>query len=271
MAVNERMREMWNSEEQATSWPRRERVTTVVTPPLLEMLALQPGERVLEIGSGGGLVAIEAGRIVGEGGAVLGFDLSAPLVKLATERATAAGATNVRFVAGDAQVDAIPGGPYDVATSQFGVMFFSDSTAAFANIRRSLKPGARLRFAGWLPAEKNAWYPGRVLAPYQPPPPPSPDGNPPPGPFSLGDPAYVKEILDAAGFANVRCEERSFEAVVPEDSMFDSIRVEILKLDPERAAQAQRDVDALAASLRTSDGQSRLQLAPLFVQAVNPA
>src|SRR5205823_5753396 len=91
MAVNQQQREQWNDENQATLWPKRERITTCVTRPLLDLLALQPGERVLEIGSGGGLAAIEAANAVAPSGEVVGFDLSAPLVNLATNRAAEAG------------------------------------------------------------------------------------------------------------------------------------------------------------------------------------
>src|SRR2546423_1224449 len=55
MQVNQQQREQWNAEDQARLWPKRERITTCVTRPLLDHLALEPGERVLEIGSGGGL------------------------------------------------------------------------------------------------------------------------------------------------------------------------------------------------------------------------
>src|SRR5207302_291610 len=119
-AVNQQQREQWNDENQATLWPKRERITTCVTRPLLDLLALQPGERVLEIGAGGGLAAIEAANAVAPSGEVVGFDLSAPLVNLATNRAAEADVPNVRFVVGDAQVDDIPGAPFttDVAVPE---------------------------------------------------------------------------------------------------------------------------------------------------------
>src|SRR5438067_2645107 len=122
-AVNQQQREQWNDGKQARLWPKRERITTCATGPLLNLLSPQPGERMLEIGCGGGLVAIEAAKAVAPSGRVVGFDLSAPLAKLATSRAQAAGVANVRFVVGDAQVDDIPDAPFDATMSQFGVMF----------------------------------------------------------------------------------------------------------------------------------------------------
>ena len=140
----------WNATRQATAWPKRERITLNVTPLLLAALALRPGERVLDIGSGGGLAAIEAAGIVGEGGSVTGFDISEPLTGLANERAKAAGRTNARFIAGDAQTGDIPGAPFDAAMSQFGVMFFDEPVMAFRNIRRHLRDDGRiaLRYCG---------------------------------------------------------------------------------------------------------------------------
>jgi len=264
MPANQSQREQWNADAQVRNWPKRERVTTAITAPLLELLAPQPGERLLEVGSGGGLAAIEAARAVGPAGAVTGFDLSAGLCALATQRAAGASLANLRFVAGDAQVDTIPGAPFDAAMSQFGVMFFEDPVAAFTNIRRHLRPGGRIAFAAWQPPAKNAWFPGAVFARYAPPPPPPPPdaAGPPPGPFAFGDPAYVRGILTAAGFDDVRHDEIEREVAVPEDSLYTRDMLDGLRLDPARAEQAWADVQALVATLRAADGTLRLRLAP---------
>ena len=66
---------------------------------------------------------------------MIGVDISDALVRLARTRADEAGAGNVVFVVADAQTDELPGGPFDVATSKFGVMFFADPVGAFTNIR----------------------------------------------------------------------------------------------------------------------------------------
>lgn len=275
MTANEAQRAQWNAEHQATTWPKRERLTTEVTPRLLRELAPQPGERILEIGSGGGLAAMAIARAVAPAGAVVGFDLSAPLVGLATSRAADAGLANVRFVAGDAQTDDIPGGPFDAATSQFGVMFFADPTAAFTNIRRHLKPGARLVFACWQGPAQNAWFPISVMAKYVPPPaqPPAPSsgppGGPPPSPFAFADPAYVRGVLEGAGFTEFSCEPLAIDVAVPDGALFDRTTLTQFRIADERLDEAWSELEAFGASFKRDDGLLHLTLAPLIVRAVS--
>ena len=269
-AVNQQQREQWNAENQAKLWPKRERITACVTTPLLDLLALQQGERVLEIGCGGGLAAIEASKAVAPAGEVVGFDISAPLTQLATSRARATGSRNVRFVVGDAQVDEIPGAPFDAAMSQFGVMFFSDPVSAFLNIRRHLRPAGRIAFACWQSATDNPWFPGPILARYMATPPPNPRGTPAPGPFAFADREYVRQVLGRAGFETVSCEPFTAELAVPEDSVFDRETVDT-RVDEDKRDQAWRDLQELAASMRRRDGHLQVHLAAQFVTARNPA
>jgi SAM-dependent methyltransferase len=266
--ANEQERKRWNTPEFAASWPRRgETITTRTTAPLLELLALRAGERVLDIGCGGGLLAIEAARTVGPGGSVAGFDISEPLTQLATTRAEEAGLGNVTFTAGDAQVDAIAGGPFDAIESQFGVMFFADPTAAFKNIRRHLKVGARLAFACWQPAARNLWFQGLALAKYMPPPPPTTHGGPPPGPFAFGDVAYVRSILEPAGFGSVACRPESFDAPMPDDNPYQRDMVTALGLDEATTEKAWQELQALGETFRAADGKLHITLNPQFITA----
>lgn len=272
MAANEAQRARWNADAQVRGWPKRERLTTVVTPGLIARLGPQPGERVFEIGCGGGLAAIELARAVAPGGSVVGIDLSEGLVALASQRAEAAGIANVRFVAGDAQTDPVPGGPFDAATSQFGVMFFEDPVAAFANIRRYLRPGGRLAFACWDAAPKNRWFPIEVIMRFAPPPaaPAPAEGAAPTGPFAFADRDFVRRVLDRAGFTDVAIAEDALETKVPYDTVYERESLQGWRVAPERLDEAWQAVEEYAKPMLTADGELRARLAVQFVTARAP-
>ena len=82
-------------------------------------------------------------------------------------------------------------------------MFFSDPTAAFANIVRGLRPGGRIAFVCWQPVANNEWITVLSAAAAQHIPLPPPDDPGSPGPFSLGDRQRLAAVLDAAGFVDV--------------------------------------------------------------------
>jgi SAM-dependent methyltransferase len=154
-------------------------------------------DRVLDIGCGAGQTTREAARAAAEG-SVVGVDVSAELLEVARRRAADEGLRNVGFELGDAQVHPFPAAHFDLCISRFGVMFFADPAAAFANIGRAMRPGARLVLMMWQSQERNEWATAiqRALAPEA-------AASASAAAFSLGDPAIAAGILTRAGFASV--------------------------------------------------------------------
>ncbi|MFW6723814.1 class I SAM-dependent methyltransferase [Streptomyces sp. MAR4 CNY-716] len=167
---------------------------------------VQPDDRVLDVGCGCGQTTRVAAALAA-GGSALGVDLSAAMLAQARARAAEEGLANVGFEQADAQVHDFADGAYDVAISRFGVMFFADPVAAFANVRRALRPAGRLAFVCWRAPEESEYsgVPRAALGPYATLPPPGGSATEP-GPNSLADPEHVREVLGGAGFADVQLE-----------------------------------------------------------------
>ena len=126
ITANEGQRRQWNGDVRLSAWRQREPMTAGVTAMLLEHAGLQPGEKVLDVGSGSGRSAIAAAHQVGPLGEVVGADISERLMAVARRRTSAESVTNARFLMADVQTAVVDGGPFDVAISQFGVMFFDE-------------------------------------------------------------------------------------------------------------------------------------------------
>ena len=118
------------------------------------MPAGQDGQNVLDVGCGCGDATILAARATASGHA-LGADFSRIQVAEARRLAAAADVANVRFEVADAQVHPFGAGVFDVVLSNFGVMFFEDPAAAFANLRKALRRGGRLAFVCWRTRDEN--------------------------------------------------------------------------------------------------------------------
>jgi SAM-dependent methyltransferase len=267
--ANEFERRRWNDERWTAVWPKREQLTDEVTQYLLEALALRPGERVLDVGCGGGKTSIAAAQAVGTQGAVVGADVSAPLNRLAERRAAEAGLANVRFCVADVQTDAVPGGPFDVAMSQFGVMFFDEPIVAFGNIRAQLEPGARIAFACWQSIEQNPWFFAAAVAEFAPPPPAPEPGKSSTGPFALAEPEVTTGILEAAGFAEVRRTPHELEVEAPRDAIVDEDQLRFMGVPEDKLPAAQAAVDQHMRQFEVDSQSSRFPLAFQIFRAAN--
>ena len=203
------MAEYWNGRPASVWVAEAERLDSMLAPfgrRLLAAAALESGERVLDVGCGNGALSLEAARAVGSGGHVTGLDLSAPMLGLARHRAGDQG-VNVDFVQGDAQTASFDR-PFDVVVSRFGMMFFDDPEAAFANLATAVRPGGRMLFVCWQEMFANEWVAvpaSAMVAHVGLPELPEPGA---PGPFSLADADRTKSLLDSAGWSEVTVEER---------------------------------------------------------------
>jgi len=172
---------------------------------VLAAAGLSPGERVLDVGCGNGAMTIDAGQRVGPQGTALGIDISAPMLGLARRRASEAGVDNVEFVEADAQIHPFEEEGLDAILSRFGIMFFDEPEAAFANLARALQPRGRVAFVCWQELFQNEWMlvPGAAAAQHV----GLPEMEPgTPGPFALADGDRVRQLLESAKFEDVSLE-----------------------------------------------------------------
>ncbi len=109
---------------------------------------VRPADRVLDIGCGTGQTTREAAKAAASG-SELGIDVSASRLAHARRLSHQDGLRNVSVVQADAQTHRLPPESFDLAISRFGTMFFADPLAAFTNIGRALRPGARLVQLVW--------------------------------------------------------------------------------------------------------------------------
>jgi ubiquinone/menaquinone biosynthesis C-methylase UbiE len=225
----------------------------------MDALNLREGERVLDVGCGVGAATLRAADTVGVHGAVTGVDISPACIARARLRARSVAQARVSFQVADAQTADLTGGPFDAAMSQFGVLFFADPVAAFANVRRHLVPGGRLCFTCWRAATANPWSFAATLADMLPPA-ASPSAQPAPGPFSLAEEGRVREVLHAAGFRRVDIRAHRRRPGIPEDTIVDDVELALMGVPVHRLAEARARVSAHLAPHRQRGDVLRMPL-----------
>jgi SAM-dependent methyltransferase len=263
--ANHEQVEYWNAQAGHKWVTMQERLDAQLDPLgllVMDRLAVRAGERVVDVGCGCGATTAELATRVGPAGRVLGLDVSEPMLARAKERTAAT--RHVAFACSDAQTHALDPGEADVVFSRFGVMFFADPVAAFANLRRGLRPGGRLGFLCWQAAVANEWVmvPMRaVLEHVAMPPLPGPRA---PGPFAFAEADYVREVLAGAGFTDVTLEPDERRMEIAGGAGLDDVVDFLLQIGP--AARALQEAHDPAARPRVA-GALRAALQPHLGEA----
>jgi SAM-dependent methyltransferase len=245
---------------------------------LLRHAGAAAGERVLEIGCGTGAFTVPLAHAVGARGEVVGADISTAMLAGARKRLAEAGFNNVSLVEADAQTHPFDPGRFDLIASRFGVMFFANPAAAFANFVAAARPGGRLCFACWGRLDENEHWlvPYRVALKHLGPPEPAPPRAP--GPMAFADADYVREFLGQAGFADVAIarEHPAMAAASPHEEADAAIRmgpsarlIDEKKPDAATREAIRREIEAAFVAL-AGGGMLRLPSTVLLVTARRP-
>lgn len=217
-APNQSQAEFWSSAPGAAWVENAATLDTMMAPVLRRLLdeaRLPEGARVLDIGCGTGASSLEAARAVGPAGHVTGADISPVMLARARERAAQEGLSNTAFVEADAQTHSFAPDGFEAMISRFGMMFFADPVAAFANIARALRPGARLSFIAWGPVTGNPWFAVPRAAAVERLGAPAPADPRAPGPMAFSDADYVTDMLTRAGLADAAAQVVSVTLTPP--------------------------------------------------------
>jgi len=181
---------------------------------LLALAALAPGERVLEVACGTGLITFPAAQAVGPAGQLTATDISDSMVTRVRETATARGLNHVAAERMDAEELALPDGVFDAVLCGLGLMYLPDPGQALREMRRVLKPAGRVAVAVWGARQHCGWaeiFPivdRRVQSEVC------------PMFFQLGTGRALGLALEAAGFADITSERISSTLIYhsPEDA-----------------------------------------------------
>lgn len=181
---------------------------------MLDVVRLEPGESVLDVGCGLGTTTLDAARRVAPGGTAVGVDIDVSLLEPARERAAEARQGNVEFLEADAQLFSFEPATFDAVISRFGTMFFDDPEAAFANLGRAVRAGGRLAIvcpirSQWIEVAIAAAAPHVGLPDLG-----SPDD---PGPFAFADGSRLQSVIRAGGFHEIILKEITRRVLVGDD------------------------------------------------------
>src|SRR6185295_14744570 len=233
--TNQEQIRFWN-EQGGPRWVRLQRQLDAQINQLglfaMQRAAVQPGDQVMDVGCGCGQAALELAERVGPQGTVLGVDISAPMLARARERQSERGLENLSFVQADAQTYRFEPARFDLLFSRFGVMFFENPAAAFANLHKAVSSGGRVCFVCWQALDKNEWACVPLAAATRHVPLTTPALPDAPGPFAFANPDRVSNLLKTAGFTQVNLEPHNAQLTMGEATTIDEAVDFTLEIGP---------------------------------------
>ena len=206
--INHEQSEYWN-EKYGHKWvdndnSMNERLS-ILTKELFLKTNIENGDKVLDIGCGGGQTSFEASKLVGDNGYVLGADISDLLLSVAKSKFSKV--NNLEFKNCDVQNYSFKEKSFNKVISRFGVMFFENPVDAFCNINNSIKDGGSLNFVCWTNLMENEFHTAATNIILQHIDKEYPKLTRDPGPFAFNDNEYIQEILNNSGFKNIKVEK----------------------------------------------------------------
>lgn len=219
--VENKQQWLWNGAN-GNAWVQAQQVLDQMFLPIEQRLVAAVAESgatcTLDVGCGAGSTTLAIAALPGAQRRSVGIDVSQPLLELARRRAAQSGAT-AHFIQADVQRHDFASPGYEAIVSRFGVMFFDDPMAAFANLRSAARAGAPLCCVVWRSAEDNPFLTAaeRAAAPLLPDLPTRRQQGP--GPFAFADPSQVRQLLQSSGWHDPQLQPLDIACSFPESEL----------------------------------------------------
>lgn len=260
-------RDRWS--RAAAGWDTRadalQQATMPVSAWLVDAIAPQPGQTVLELAAGPGITGFLAAELVQPGGRLITTDFAEPMLEIARQRATRQGISNVELRVVDAESIDLDTASVDAVLCRWGYMLMADPSAALQETRRVLRPGGRVALAAWDAAETNPWATAimpsllkRGLVPR-----PEPDD---PGMFAFAGEGKVEGLLADAGFVDVSVDAVTVEMAYDDVDHYLAVTTDCSRpfadamagLDPAVRAEIEAEIATALEPFHAPDGMLRV-------------